>query len=46
MKYNHANSSKKTGLPPGTIVYTGNKKNKKLFIEVFDYNNESFQEKN
>lgn len=45
MAKNNSISSKKTGLVPGTIVYTGNKKDKELFIEVFDYNKDSLQEK-
>jgi magnesium transporter len=37
--------NKKIGLAPGTIIYTGNKKNKKLFIEAFDYNKDICKEK-
>ena len=35
----------KTGLAPGTIVYVGNKAKKDLFIDVFDYNKDSLDEK-
>ncbi|MCL4163101.1 UNVERIFIED_CONTAM: hypothetical protein GTU68_057052, partial [Idotea baltica] len=38
------NNAKKIGLAPGTIVYTGTKKDRKLFIDVFDYNKESINE--
>ncbi|WP_100614631.1 magnesium/cobalt transporter CorA [Confluentibacter citreus] len=31
---------KKIGLAPGSVIYTGEKSSKKLFIEAFDYNNE------
>ena len=44
MKKNNGLSSKKAGLAPGTIVYTGSKEKKELFIEVFEYNKDSFQE--
>jgi len=37
--------NKKIGLSPGSIVYTGNKETQKLFIESFDYNSETIQEK-
>ncbi|WP_372754418.1 magnesium/cobalt transporter CorA [Mariniflexile sp.] len=36
---------KKLGKPPGSVIYTGNKSSKKLFIEVFDYNLEKCIEK-
>ena len=45
MKDNNLSHSKKIGLPPGTIVYTGHKKDQQLFIEVFDYNIEFIEEK-
>lgn len=35
---------RKIGLPPGTISYVGNKSKKNLFIDVFDYNKEHFEE--
>lgn len=35
----------KLNLPPGTIVYTGNKKQKELILEVFDYNSTFFDNK-
>ena len=31
---------KKLGKSPGSVIYTGNKATKKLFIEAFDYNTE------
>jgi len=36
---------KKLGKPPGSVIYTGNKSSKKLFIEAFDYNTEQCHEK-
>ncbi|WP_027395109.1 magnesium/cobalt transporter CorA [Aquimarina latercula] len=38
-------AEKQTGLAPGTIVYTGDKTSGDLFIEVFDYDKDSFEEK-
>ncbi|HKJ07108.1 MAG TPA: magnesium/cobalt transporter CorA [Flavobacteriaceae bacterium] len=35
---------RKVGLAPGTVIYTGTKENKELFIETFIYNNTSFEE--
>lgn len=32
------------GQAPGTIIYTGNKENTELFIDVFDYNVDFFEE--
>ncbi|MFD0990953.1 magnesium/cobalt transporter CorA [Mariniflexile jejuense] len=37
--------NKKLGKPPGSVIYTGNKSSKKLFIEAFDYNVERCNEK-
>ncbi|MEZ4796524.1 MAG: magnesium/cobalt transporter CorA [Flavobacteriaceae bacterium] len=37
--------NKKVGLAPGSMVYTGKKAEQKLFIESFNYNKESYQEK-
>jgi len=37
--------SKKIGLPPGTIVHIGNKRMEKVKINIIDYNEEHFQEK-
>lgn len=37
--------SKKVGLPPGTIVHIGNKRMEKVKINIIDYNEEHFQEK-
>ena len=45
MRKSNSISSKKIGLSPGTIVYTGSKKDQQLFIEVFDYNSEFIEEK-
>jgi magnesium transporter len=36
---------KKLGKAPGSIIYTGEKSSKKLFVEVFDYNIEKCFEK-
>ncbi len=36
---------KQVGLAPGTIVYTGDKQESDLYIEVFDYNKLKFEEK-
>ncbi|MCH4553513.1 MULTISPECIES: magnesium/cobalt transporter CorA [Aestuariibaculum] len=37
--------NKKSGLAPGSVIYTGDKSDKNLFIEVFDYNKEQCIEK-
>jgi magnesium transporter len=37
--------SKKKGLPPGTLIHIGEKKADKTKITIFDYNSESFEEK-
>lgn len=37
--------SKKTGLPPGSIVYTGEKKSESASMAIFSYNEASFEEK-
>ncbi|MBP0904105.1 magnesium/cobalt transporter CorA [Mariniflexile gromovii] len=36
---------KKLGKAPGSMIYTGNKSTKNLFVEVFDYNTEKCIEK-
>ncbi|GAA4281705.1 magnesium/cobalt transporter CorA [Gaetbulibacter aestuarii] len=36
----------KTGLIPGSIVYTGQKESQQLFIEVFDYKADNYIEEN
>lgn len=36
---------KKVGKPPGSVIYTGTKSTKELFIEAFDYNAEQYTEK-
>ncbi len=38
-------SSKKAGLPPGTLIYTGDKKAEEIKIELIDYSKSSFQRK-
>jgi magnesium transporter len=38
-------TSKKPGLPPGTLVYTGEKKDEKVSIGFIDYDETQFQEK-
>ena len=35
---------RKVGLAPGTVIYTGTKENKELFIETFTFNESSFEE--
>ena len=37
--------NKKIGQAPGSIIYTGKKLEQKLFIESFNYNKDTFQEK-
>lgn len=37
--------SEKGGLPPGTLVYVGEKKVEKVIITVFDYDSERYEEK-
>ena len=37
--------SKKTGLPPGTLVHVGEKKIEKVKITIMDYDSAAFQEK-
>ncbi len=39
------NNIKKAGLPPGTLVYTGQKKLESVKITVIDYDEQNFQEK-
>jgi len=38
-------TSKKPGLPPGTLVYTGEKRDEKVGIALIDYDETQFQEK-
>ncbi|MBP2831928.1 magnesium/cobalt transporter CorA [Aquimarina sp. U1-2] len=38
-------AEKQSGLAPGTIVYTGDKTSGELYIEVFNYDKESYLEK-
>lgn len=40
-----SNQSIKAGLPPGRLVYVGPEKNQLVTIKVFDYDENSFQEK-
>ena len=37
--------SKKIGLPPGTMVYVGEKKVEKTKISVIDYDKDNFQKR-
>lgn len=37
--------NKKVGQAPGSMIYTGKKNEQKLFIESFNYNKETYQEK-
>ena len=37
--------TKKAGLSPGTIIFTGKQKKEKIKMEVFDYSPESVTEK-
>ncbi|MCL5037856.1 MAG: magnesium/cobalt transporter CorA [Chloroflexi bacterium] len=37
--------SKKTGLPPGSLVYTGDKKTESMKISIIDYDENGFEEK-
>jgi len=45
MKRNMKKISKKTGLPPGTLVHIGEKKSEKVRITVFEYNENLFQQR-
>jgi magnesium transporter len=38
-------SSRKKGLPPGSLVHIGERKTEKVRISIIDYNEEKFQEK-
>ncbi len=38
-------AERQSGLAPGTVVYTGDKTSSDLYIEVFDYDKDSFEEK-
>jgi len=37
--------SEKAGLPPGTLVYVGERKSEKVRIRVLDYDEAQFEEK-
>jgi magnesium transporter len=37
-------SGKKKGLPPGSLVYVGNRENQKLACQILDYNTSEFHE--
>ena len=39
------NISKKSGLPPGTSVYFGDKKTEKVKITIIDYDKDKYEEK-
>jgi len=45
MPKNYRHGSKTAGLMPGTLVYTGEKKDTKVKITLIDYDEEKFQEK-
>jgi magnesium transporter len=45
MKLTTRKSSKSSGLPPGALVYIGEKKTEKIKITFFDYNLDKFEEK-
>ncbi len=38
-------TSKKAGLPPGTLIHVGDKRTHKIEISIMDYDEEEFQEK-
>ena len=37
---------KKQGMPPGTLIFTGEQKVEKIKIDIFQYNSASITEKN
>jgi len=41
-----SNRAKKTGLPPGSVVYTGDRNADEIILEVFSYNETFLEEKN
>jgi len=41
-KHSSTKKKKKVGLPPGTLIYTGDKVNEKTKIKVTDYNKDQF----
>ena len=45
MKRFFKNSSKKAGLPPGSLYYTGSRKEEPISIQAFNYSGEIFEEK-
>lgn len=45
MKKNRKSKNRKVGLPPGSIVYTGNKVVQDLNVEIFDFNQTTLIEK-
>lgn len=45
MKRFFKNSSKKAGLPPGSLYYTGHRKEEPVSIQLFNYNSEGLEEK-
>ena len=40
-----AKYTKKLGLSPGSVIYTGEKESQKLFIECFNYTGDALEEK-
>ncbi|MGC9512911.1 MAG: magnesium/cobalt transporter CorA [Fidelibacterota bacterium] len=45
MKINHKQKVRKTALPPGTLVFTGEQKMKQVEIHLIDYDSDSIHEK-
>jgi len=44
MNETSSQTQKKAGMPPGTLIYVGNRKEEKTRITVLDYNSENFNE--
>mgnify|MGYP006302507607 CR=1 FL=1 len=42
---NRTRPSKKTGLPPGTLIYIGEKKSERVRIDVFEFDRDTYDEK-
>ena len=42
----HSYSSKKAGLPPGTLVHVGEERTEKGFISLMDYSEDYVEERN
>ncbi len=45
MRENAKKSSKKAGLPPGTLVHIGRKRSEEVSITVFEHDEGSFRER-